>query len=162
MNNNCVFVGRITKDLELKETKQNGIKYVEFSLAVDNGKDKDGNKREATFPNFRAWDKKAETMAKFLHKGSLVMVNSSYSIEKWQNDKGENRYTHVFNVNNFMFLDSKPKDNHEPEVPDYLTKTPEETIASVVNSSDPFEEMNKQVQMDTARNENGSSLELPF
>lgn len=157
MNNNCIFVGRITKNLEMKETKQTGIKYIEFSLAVDNGKDKDGNKRPATFPNFRVWDKRAEVMSQYLHKGSLVMVNASYNIEKWQNENGDNRYTHIFNVNNFMFLDNKAKDEREPQVPDYLDKTDAEIVRDVVTEQDPF------AQFGT---ENGTGVvpesELPF
>lgn len=148
MNNNCIFVGRLTKDLEIKETKQSGIKYIEFSLAIDNGKDKDGNKRDATFPTFRAWDKRAEVMAKYLHKGSLVMVNASYNIEKWQNENGDNRYTHIFNVNNFMFLDNKPKDEREPQVPDYLDKTDSEIVRDVATGQDPFEAFGQRVAID--------------
>ena len=157
MNNRCFFVGRITKDLEMKETKQTGLKYIDFNLAVDNGKDKNGNKKEATFPNFRVWDKRAEVMYQYLHKGSLIMVSTSYGTEKWQNEKGENRKSHIFTVDNFMFLDSKPKDNHEPQVPDYLDKTDAEIVRDVVTEQDPF------AQFGT---ENGTGVvpesELPF
>lgn len=150
--NNCMFIGRITKDIEIKET-QNKIKYADLSIAIDNGKDKDGNKRPATFPNLRAWDKLAETLSKFSHKGDLIAVRARYDIEKWQNEQGENRYNHVFIIEKLVLLSNKPKDNHEPEVPDYLNQTPEEAVASVVNSSDPFEGMGQRV---------ASESELPF
>ena len=42
--NNCVFAGRAGKDAELKYT-QSGKAVASFSIAIDNGKDSNGEKR---------------------------------------------------------------------------------------------------------------------
>lgn len=153
MNINIVcLVGNLTKDIELRYTQSN-IACARTNIAINNGKDKDGNDRKPYFHHLVVWGKQAETFAKYLHKGSKVAIQGELVSELYETDKGEKRESIYVRVNQFQFLDSKPKDNHEPEVPDYLNKTPEETVASVVNSSDPFADMGQRV---------ASESDLPF
>ena len=56
--NSVILVGRLTKDPELRYTP-NGTACCQFSLAVGNGKGKDGEERQASFPNIVVWDKQA-------------------------------------------------------------------------------------------------------
>ena len=64
--NSCVLVGRVTKDVQERRT-QNGTPVVSFTLAVDRRKKEDG----ADFIPCIAWDKAAETIARYVHKGDL-------------------------------------------------------------------------------------------
>ena len=57
--NTAVFAGRVGTDAELNYTKS-GKAVASFSIAIDNGKDQDGNKREATWIKAVLWEKKAE------------------------------------------------------------------------------------------------------
>lgn len=57
----------------VRELKQVGDRQVlNFSIAVSNGKDKDGNWRDSTFWDASMWDKRAESVSKFLTKGTRV------------------------------------------------------------------------------------------
>ena len=71
--NSCNFCGRLTKDPELK-TKQDGGKYAYFCLAVDAGKNKNGEK-QTDFIDFLAYNKTAEFLTTYCIKGSLIEVN---------------------------------------------------------------------------------------
>lgn len=139
--NKFIGIGRVTKDLELKAT-QSGIQYVQFDLAIDNGKDKDGNQRDADFISCTAWDKQAETLSVYVKKGHKIAVEGSIKVDKYQNEKGENRYRTYVLVRGFEFLESKPKDNYEPTEPDYLNKTnyTKEEIDDIPLPNDPFAE----------------------
>lgn len=57
----------------VKELKQVGDRQVlNFSVAVSNGKDKDGNWRDSTFWDCALWDKRAESVSRFLTKGTRI------------------------------------------------------------------------------------------
>ena len=70
--NNCNFTGRITKDAELK-TSQNNKSYCYFCIAVDDGKDADGNKA-TNFIDCIAYNSQAEFLANYIKKGDLLGV----------------------------------------------------------------------------------------
>ena len=60
--------GRVGKDPVLRHT-QGGDAVLGFSLAVDNGKDKDGNKRDATWYDAAIWGKRATSLQAHIRKG---------------------------------------------------------------------------------------------
>ena len=153
--NKFIGIGRVTKDIELKAT-QNGTQYVQFDLAIDNGKDKDGNERKADFINCTAWEKLAETISVYVHKGNRIAVEGSMKTDKYQNERGENRYKTYILVRNIEFLESKPKDNYEPQEPDYVNKTSytKEEVDNVPIENDPFEAFGDSIEVNDS--------DLPF
>lgn len=70
MLNRVSLVGRITRDIELRNSI-NGKYFVAFTLAVNNNFN---NSKAAFIPCF-AWNKTAENMAKYLKKGSLIALD---------------------------------------------------------------------------------------
>jgi single-strand DNA-binding protein len=68
-----VIAGNIGKDPALRTT-QSGDKVLGFSIAVDNGKDRDGNKRDATWYDCSVWGKRAESLG-WLSKGMKLTVS---------------------------------------------------------------------------------------
>ena len=56
-----IIAGNVGKDAVLRRT-QDGEPVLGFSLAVDNGKDKDGNPRAATWFDCSIWGKRAEAL----------------------------------------------------------------------------------------------------
>lgn len=151
--NRMTLIGRITKDLELKETTETKRKYTKFDVAINNGKDKNGNERAATFINCATWDKRAETLVQYLHKGDRIYIEGEYKIDKYQKQNGENRYIHYILVNDFEFLENKPKENYEPSEPDYIP-VPEAPIPSTEVSEDPFQNFGEEITL--------SDDDLPF
>lgn len=60
----------------VKDVKSVGDdKVLNFSLAVDNGKDRNGEKREATWFDCALWGKRAESLAPYITKGSKLCVS---------------------------------------------------------------------------------------
>ena len=99
--NSCVIVGRLTKDVEERRT-QNGTAVVSFTLAVDRRKKEDG----ADFIPCIAWDKAAETIARYVHKGDLFGVTGYIQTRSYEKDGRRNYATEVVTTG-FQFLERK-------------------------------------------------------
>lgn len=109
--NNCNFTGRLTKDPELKQTAS-GTSVATFTLAVDR-KDKDKN---TDFIPCKAWSKTAETIANYLHKGSLIAVVGRLETRSYDKD-GEKRYIYEIIVTSFDFLERRSEAAASVEMP---------------------------------------------
>lgn len=99
--NNVSLIGRLTKDVQERRT-QNGTPVVSFTLAVDRRKKEDG----ADFINCIAWDKAAETIAKYVHKGDLFGVTGYIQTRSYEKDGRMNYVTEVVTTS-FQFLERK-------------------------------------------------------
>lgn len=99
--NNVSLIGRLTKDVEERRT-QNGTPVASFTLAVDRRKKEDG----ADFIPCIAWDKAAETIAKYVHKGDLFAVTGHIQTRSYEKDGRMNYVTEVVTTS-FQFLERK-------------------------------------------------------
>lgn len=99
--NNVSLIGRLTKDVEERRT-QSGTPVVSFTLAVDRRKKEDG----ADFINCIAWDKAAETIAKYVHKGDLFGVTGYIQTRNYEKD-GRMIYVTEVVTTSFQFLERK-------------------------------------------------------
>ena len=68
-----MIAGTVGRDAVLRRTNS-GDAVLGFSLAVDNGKDKDGNKRPATWFDCSIWGKRAEALERHITKGSKLAL----------------------------------------------------------------------------------------
>lgn len=100
MNSVCL-IGRLTKDVQERRT-QNGTAVISFTLAVDRRKKDDG----ADFIPCIAWDKAAETIAKYVHKGDLFGVAGYIQTRSYEKDGRRNYVTEVVTTS-FQFLERK-------------------------------------------------------
>lgn len=112
MLNKFETIGRLTKEIELKKAKNNAS-VITFTLAVDDGKDREGNKK-TQFTNFIAWEGRAETLAKYLKKGDLVFVESKFENNNYETN-GVKVYSYVFNVTGFNLLPNNRKEETKYE-----------------------------------------------
>ena len=80
--NKVIFTGRLTRDLTPKNTK-NGLLYVNFFLAVERPYKK-GEEQTADFFKCTAFDRTAETMIKFLGKGSKILVDGHGQLDRFE------------------------------------------------------------------------------
>ncbi len=116
MLNKAIIMGRITRDLELKYT-QSQIPVVSFSVAVDRDFVRQGEQRETDFINVVAWRSTAEFIAKWFHKGSMIVVEGKLQTRKWQ-DKFEQKRTELEIIaDNVYFGDSKRSDDEYGRAP---------------------------------------------
>jgi single-strand DNA-binding protein len=114
--NQCNFIGRIGKDIELRYTA-NGGAVANFSIACgDDYKDKSGAKVEQTnWVNVVMFGKAAELVNQYTGKGSKIYISGKQVTRKWDDRDGNTRYSTEINANEFQFLDSKKdSDNSGP------------------------------------------------
>lgn len=114
MINNAVLVGRLTKDVNLRSTR-NGMMAGTFTLAVDRDyKDKNGN-RQADFIPCVIWNskdsKKAENLATYAHKGSLIGVQGRIQTRNYDDKDGKRVYVTEVKVDSFSLLESRQAAN---------------------------------------------------
>lgn len=107
--NRCIHTGRLTRDSEIKFSSDGNTKIARNSLAVDRGKDKDGNDRGADFINLVAFGKRADFFEKFATKGRKFLVESHVQTGSYKDKDGKTIYTTDFVVDNIEFADSKPE-----------------------------------------------------
>ena len=105
MVNNVVLIGRLTKDIELRMTPS-GNSVVSFTLAVNRDFAKDGQ-QDTDFIQCQAWNKTAELMNEYLHKGSFIAVQGRLSVREYQDKNGVKKWATEVVVNNVQFLESK-------------------------------------------------------
>lgn len=110
MINKVILVGNLGKDPELKTT-QGGKSVATFSLATSFGADK-----VTEWHNIVVWEKLADNVARFLHKGSKVFVEGRLQTRSYEKD-GVKRYMTEIVANDVKFLDSKPAEGEGRQPP---------------------------------------------
>lgn len=105
MLNNIVLIGRLTRDPELRTTKD-GTSVTSFTLAVNRPFSKDG-KNEADFVPVVVWRKAAESCAKYLVKGSLAAAAGRLQIRSYEDKEGTKRTVAEVVADSVRFLDKK-------------------------------------------------------
>lgn len=110
MINNCIIIGRITRDPELKKT-QSGVSFIRFTLAVNRSFKDDSGETQADFISCIAWRAQAENLAKYMRQGSLIGVEGRIQTGSYETEQGM-RYTTDVVANNITFLESKGSQNN--------------------------------------------------
>jgi single-strand DNA-binding protein len=112
-------VGRFVADPVVH--KVNDTQVCKFSLAVNEYRKVNGERKKYPhFFDFECWDKAAEVINKWRHKGDLIEFYGTARQQKW-NDKetGDPRSKIVFRMDDFTFLPRgnpvAPEDNGEFE-----------------------------------------------
>lgn len=104
MINLSVFEGRLGAAPELKYSSA-GNPFAKVGLAVNESRKVEGEwQTETTWVDLVFFGNKAENVASVLSKGDLISVVTKYQKQKYQNDAGENRYSHSFIVQNWSRL----------------------------------------------------------
>lgn len=117
MLNKTFFMGRMTRDPELRRTP-GGTSVTTFTLAVDRDfKDKDGEK-VADFIDFVAWRNTAEFVANHFAKGRVAIVEGRLQMRDWKDKEGNSRRAAEIHVDNIYFGDSK-KDEKKGSYSEY-------------------------------------------
>ena len=108
--NKSVLGGRLTADVELKQTP-NGVSVCAFTVAVN----RKGNQKETDFINCVAWRNTAEFISKYFSKGSSICVTGSIQTRSWTDQSGQKRYATELIVDDAYFVDSKSENTSGPE-----------------------------------------------
>lgn len=110
--NIVTLIGRVTKDIEVKQTKS-GKAVISFALAVDKGIRNEDGTRDADFIDCVAFEKRAEAIARYVGKGDRLGINGRISTRTYQRNDGSNAKAVEILVEGFEFLE--PKKDTEPK-----------------------------------------------
>lgn len=157
MINRVVLVGRLTRDPELRKT-QNGTSVVSFSLAVNRRVQSQGQP-EADFINCVAWNRLADLMCQYLHRGSLIGVEGRIQTRNYDNNQGQRVYVTEVVADNVQFLEPK---NAQHSSTAYAQPAPAmdpygQSASAMPAAQDPFG-----TDFDTSDTLDISSDDLPF
>ena len=109
MINRVVLIGRLTRDPEHRTTTT-GKSVCDFSLAVQKRvKPQDGSP-DADFFRVNAWERTADYVSNYLHKGRLVAVEGRLQSRKYTASDGTNREVVEVVADNVQALD-RPRDD---------------------------------------------------
>lgn len=92
MLNNVVLIGRLTKDPELRKTKD-GKSVAGFRLASDDSFSRDGQEKTTIYIDVTVFGNRADTVAKYMRKGSQVAVVGRLSQRKYLSPKTNTEVT---------------------------------------------------------------------
>ena len=104
--NKAILIGNVGKEPEIRKT-QSGISVANFSLATSK-KIKGEDKTE--WHRIVAWDKLAEIIEKYVHKGDKLMIEGEIETRDYEKD-GQKVYTTEIRAWNMEMLGGKPEGN---------------------------------------------------
>lgn len=101
-----ILAGKLTADPELKTTST-GKAVVNFTVAVNMGKDKTTGSSKAEFFEVVAWENRAEFVTRYFHKGSSILLDGILQNRTWNDKDGNRRKVTEIIANDIRFADSK-------------------------------------------------------
>ena len=127
--NSIYILGRLTADPELRTTPT-GKSVCSFTVAVN----KPGTDKKADFMRVTAWDKQAEKCAKYISKGSQVLVQGEPYAEAFTGRDGKPRASLHITLNHIEFL-SRPKSDTNGDILDHVNP---DSLADINPDDFPF------------------------
>lgn len=121
MNNNFIFIGRLTRSPELRYTSSNKA-VTQIDLAIANTKD------DTTFVPITLFEKMAENVCKYCEKGDLIGFQGIVKNHNWEDNKGNKHYDYTFMANRMSFLQTKTNNQQEPKQAENVKKSTDEQI----------------------------------
>ncbi len=101
--NSVSLIGRLTRDPEVRYGASSQIAVARFSIAIDRGKDRNGQDQGADFPNIVCFGKTAENVEKYVKKGQQVGVTGRIHTDSYEKD-GKKIYTTEIYADRVEFL----------------------------------------------------------
>ena len=111
--NNVSLVGRLTKDVELKQTgSQTAV--ASGTLAVNRQFKNANGEREVDFINFVAWRKPAEILSSYASKGSQIGITGRIQTRNYEGNDGKRVYVTEVVAESINLLDSRSSNEQQP------------------------------------------------
>ena len=112
MLNRVILMGRITHDLEIKQTP-NGVSVIPFTLAVERQFKGANGERETDFINCVAWRQQAEFIGKYFSKGRMIAIEGNLRTRTYDDKNGAKHYVTEVYVDNVSFTGEKSENYNE-------------------------------------------------
>lgn len=101
--NISTFIGRLTKDPELRKTGS-GVSVCSADIAIEDGF---GDKKKAYYPTLVFWRQQAEFISQYGGKGDLIAATGRYTERKWTDKSGQNHTSVEFQCSEVKLLAKK-------------------------------------------------------
>lgn len=109
MLNRVILMGRITRELELKQTA-NGTAVLSFNIAVDRSYTKQGEEKQTDFITCVAWRKTAEFIGRYFGKGRMIAIEGQLRSRTYDDKNGTKHYVTEVYVDNVSFTGEPKQD----------------------------------------------------
>ena len=127
MSTAITILGNTGRDVELRYTPQ-GTPVANFSIASNTVRNtRDGQQKKTDWFNVSAFGKQAETLAKYLNKGSQILVRGKLTFNPWLSRDGEARVSADVVLQDFEFAGSNSAKS--------VGETAERTVSAKQNAS---------------------------
>ena len=120
MLNKTLYQGRLTADIELKQT-QSGVSFTEFTIAWS---EKYKEIETKCFLRCKAWRQTADFVSKYFQKGSEILIEGRLITEQWEKD-GQPQSRTICDVEKAHFCGSKTNNNQQTTQSSYIEITPD-------------------------------------
>ena len=104
--NKIILMGRITHDLELKQTPS-GVSVCSFSIAVDRRFQAKGEEKKTDFFNIVTWRQQAEFVCKYFYKGRMIHVEGRLQNNNYTDQNGVKHYSTAIIADQINFCGDK-------------------------------------------------------
>lgn len=122
--NLVIMIGRMTKDPEVRYTQgDNSTAILSGNIAVDRRYKRD-NEPDADFFQVTAFGKTAESMEKYIHKGSKIAITGRMQNDNYTDKNGNKVYGNKIIIETWEFAQSKKDDESQSDISDGFTNTP--------------------------------------
>jgi single-strand DNA-binding protein len=109
--NKVVLLGNLTRDPELRYTPS-GTPVSTFGLAINRRFRQDDTWRDdVCYVDIVSFGRQAETVAEYLSKGNLAMIEGRLRWRSWETEDGQKRSKHEVVANTVQFLPRSPRDD---------------------------------------------------
>ena len=102
--NKVILLGNLTRDPDLRVTT-NGLSICKMGIASNRVYyTQDGERREeVTFVDVDAFGRQAETISKYMTKGSSILIEGRLKLDTWETQQGEKRSKLCVVLERFQF-----------------------------------------------------------
>ncbi len=107
MLNRVILMGRITHDLEVRQTPT-GVPSLTFTVAVERSFVRQGEERQSDFIRCVAWRQTAEFIARYFGKGRMIAIEGNLRTSTYDDKNGTKHYVTDVYVDNASFT-GEPK-----------------------------------------------------
>jgi single-strand DNA-binding protein len=146
-------IGRLGRDPELKKT-QSGMSVCSFQIAVDRAKSKDKDTAETDWISCVAWNKTAEILDQYAHKGDQVGIDGRLQTRSYEKKDGSKAYVTEVVCQTIQLLGSKNSESSDPDPEPQATSYPSNGI------SHSREDISREIQEEHDRQQADSGIDI--
>ncbi|MBO5449413.1 MAG: single-stranded DNA-binding protein [Ruminococcus sp.] len=113
MLNKVILMGRITHDLELRQTP-GGVSSLTFTVAVERSYADQNGERQSDFIRCVAWRQTAEFISKYFGKGRMIAIEGNLRTSTYDDKNGSRHYVTDVYVDNASFTGEPKQSGGKP------------------------------------------------